>query len=331
MYWGAVILNPEGSAAREQISEEILEKGRYDNALALYRFPQYSNICEVGLLYVVGFTSANTVSAFPRQWKRLREAKLYKQGFRLTCPDWSIDKGPGREETKFHHCTAYIKWIAGTYGSDACGIGETVPDGAVKEANVRVLPYDSVSQIFHEYQAHSIVNEDEKRLIACRETFRKAFAAQTEVRLLGAKGSFQTCDICNVANELLRKTSFSREQRETIMTYKRLHIDQQKAERDNFEVQKLKALQNVGNDGIPNTGLLYSDGMTVFTNNTPTGGKSRKVKGVGTHQFTNRIVGVYAVCGPVNEKFLYNLDDFVAGGANSMVEIMRQGIIYVSV
>jgi len=46
------------------------------------------------------------------------------------------------------------------------------------------------------------------------------------------------------------------------MAYKRLHIEQQKAERLNLEIQKRRALEPVGSDGIPEYGLIYSDGMT---------------------------------------------------------------------
>ena len=157
------------------------------------------------------------------------------------------------------------------------GIGETVPDAAVNEEGVKVLPYDTVHQIFEEYKGHSFVCKDEQRMIAGRETFRKAFVSQTKVRLLGAKEPFQTCDICNVVNDLLKKTSFTQQQRKIIIAYKRLHIEQQKAERDHLKLNKRRALDPVGSSRIPDYGLLYSDGMTVFTNNTPVGCRTRKV------------------------------------------------------
>ena len=35
-------------------------------------------------------------------------------------------------------------------------------------------------------------------------------------------------------------------------------------------------------------------------------------------------MGVIAICGPIDTRFLYSLDDLVYGGANTMIEVMRQ-------
>ena len=330
-YWGQrdLLTNPNDlNEGRKMCTKELLNTGSYDEKLKIFKFSLYNNICEVGLLYILGFTSSHNVWRFPRQWSRLRSENLIEKGIKK-----DVSHKPVRSDNaiKTDHALAYIRYISATYGRDEePGIGETVPDASVKTDNVRVLPYDNISHLHIEYEIHSKVNKEESRFIAKRETFRLAFNSLKNVRLLGAKGSFQTCDICNIANELLRKTSFTPEQRKIIMAYKRLHIDQQKTERGYMEIQRQKALEPAGYDGIPEYGFLMADGMTVYTNNTPVVGKTRKVKSSMTHQFTNRVVGVLAVCGPVNEKFLYNLDNFVSGGANTMIEIMRQGFFRIS-
>jgi hypothetical protein len=38
----------------------------------------------------------------------------------------------------------------------------------------------------------------------------------------------------------------------------------------------------------------------------------------------NRLIGVKVVCGPIDTHFLYSTDDLVSGGANIMIEVMRQ-------
>ena len=63
--------------------------------------------------------------------------------------------------------------------------------------------------------------------------------------------------------------------------------------------------------------------MTVMTGDTP----KRQGDNIDA-TITNRVIGVLAVCGPIESTFIYNLDDFVPGGANTMIEVMRQGDLY---
>jgi hypothetical protein len=50
-------------------------------------------------------------------------------------------------------------------------------------------------------------------------------------------------------------------------------------------------------------------------------------RGKKDNQFiTNRVVGVEVVCGPIDKIFLYHTDNLVAGGANTMIQIIRQAI-----
>lgn len=78
----------------------------------------------------------------------------------------------------------------------------------------------------------------------------------------------------------------------------------------------------------PMKAWLNADGMTIYRGNTPKiGGYGRFRRGKKDNKFiTNRVVGVEVACGPIDEVFLYHTDNFVAGGANTMVEILRQAI-----
>ena len=48
-----------------------------------------------------------------------------------------------------------------------------------------------------------------------------------------------TCNICNVANEMLRNTKrWNEAQREVVLKFQRLHLRQQQLERENLELTK---------------------------------------------------------------------------------------------
>jgi hypothetical protein len=75
---------------------------------------------------------------------------------------------------------------------------------------LKVLPYEDLASFRAEYKNHcdSCSPPVSKKFVAGRESFRLAFQDLYEkegIRLNGCKGSFQTCEICNTANDLLRK------------------------------------------------------------------------------------------------------------------------------
>jgi hypothetical protein len=51
------------------------------------------------------------------------------------------------------------------------------------------------------------LNNDGDESIASLSTFRRAFILQKQVKLLGSKGAFHTCEICNNALDLLQDKS----------------------------------------------------------------------------------------------------------------------------
>lgn len=74
--------------------------------------------------------------------------------------------------------------------------------------DVYVVPFVDVASFHSEYlqyQAHQQANSD---TVARIGTFRSAFAKlekEGKIKLLKAKGSFHTCEICNNASELLTR------------------------------------------------------------------------------------------------------------------------------
>jgi len=77
----------------------------------------------------------------------------------------------------------------------------------------------------------------------------------------------------------------------------------------------------------PTLAYVLFDGMTVYSGNSPKvgGGYFRKGK-KDTVYITNRVIGVEVACGPIQKVYLYHTDDFVGGGANTMVEVLRTAI-----
>ena len=79
------------------------------------------------------------------------------------------------------------------------------------------------------------IHGEQDRHIACSPgCFLAAFKSfGDKLKLLGAKGSFPTCDICNKANELLRNSSKKLDgpKRAVVEHFKNLHLRQQARER----------------------------------------------------------------------------------------------------
>lgn len=65
------------------------------------------------------------------------------------------------------------------------------------------------------------------------------------------------------------------------------------------------------------------DGYTEYKCLTPRQWQFRQTKG-DTKRMGNRVIGVNVTCGHIETRFVYSLDDLVYGGANTMVEVMRQ-------
>lgn len=68
-----------------------------------------------------------------------------------------------------------------------------------------VVPFAFVNAFHQEYQSwceHAMVEPDKYASIS---TFQRAYSTlESKIRLLKAKGSFNTCEICNSAAELIQ-------------------------------------------------------------------------------------------------------------------------------
>ena len=90
-----------------------------------------------------------------------------------------------------------------------------------------------------EYQVNCSKRSIAPCYVAGLTTFRSAFEEQKNVKFLGAKESFNICEVCNNLTSLLKNTNlqFMKEQREIVHEFKRLHIAQQAKARQALEVK----------------------------------------------------------------------------------------------
>jgi hypothetical protein len=84
--------------------------------------------------------------------------------------------------------------------------------------------------------------------------------------------------------------------------------------------------QELDEFGQPKKGMIYSDGMTVMTCNTPRSGKFHHNADHQDNVIESRVIGVEVYCGKINTVFLYYTDNLVRSGGNIMLEVQRQGI-----
>lgn len=120
-------------------------------------------------------------------------------------------------------------------------ISRCYADTCPTSSEVMCLPYEDVKQLFSEYRAHCHTNLIHSSAVAGEQTFRKAFKSFDNIRLIGCKGSFQTCDICNNANDMLKSKRYNNEQRKIVLQFKRLHLLQQAEERRHQEFNRMEA------------------------------------------------------------------------------------------
>ena len=72
--------------------------------------------------------------------------------------------------------------------------------------------------------------------------------------------------------------------------------------------------------------FLYLDGMTTYKGNTPKFGYKRHSR---SEQFIeSRIISVDVACGSFEKFMLFYTDDLISGGANIMIEVLRQSKYY---
>ena len=219
---------------------------------------------------------------------------------------------------KYMSCIHYIKYCA-TIFADTCPTN----------ANIKFLPYESAAQFYAEYENFHKTYGYSEASKAKYDTFNNALKSlHDSVRLVHAKGSFPTCDVCNNANDLLRspKVSFNPGFRDIIMKFKRAHLMRQMQEREEMERNIIRAKTEViGHQ--PQVAHLLCDAISSWRGNTPkVGGGDFRISKADQIFIENRVMAVEMVCGPVDCVRLYHSNNLVSGGANYMITVLKQAL-----
>ena len=310
-FWGGDIYTPAITTGerREKVIIKMKQSLHKDNK-TLDPFFQFkvadAIICEYAYLNVIGMS-------YTRMWKSCK-----KELFRLatgtdinTLSQIDIDeidkmiqlnKAPSerRARTKYNHAQTFIEYFRQCYSSLSPNPGEE---------NLRILPYETISQLFEEYLNTNKVESVHPDLRAARTTFREAWADMYKggsVKFTRGKGTFPTCDICNNCNDLLhtaKSIKWTKKQRDIIFSFKTMHLKQQAAERTALDALKKIARESCDDAGQPKLAVFLGDGMTIYACQTPKYSRSRISKG-DTHFFQNRTFGVEVHCYGVSGKLL---------------------------
>ena len=141
------------------------------------------------------------------------------------------------------------------------------------------------------------------------------------------KNNHSSCELCINAAYLLRTLKWTKVQRDILLEYQRLHLNQQAQERQNLENTKLLAKET---DEFGKTKMVFKF-MNAITNNlgdTPRIGIKGYQSGnqINLDKTENITTGEEVICGPICGMFLYHTDNFTSKGANIMIEVIRNAI-----
>ena len=289
-------------------------------------------VCEKAFLVLLGYR------AISGQWNRCKTKVRGLQ--RLDSGDEVKHRQP-RSKPRFETARAWIKLYCDKQSELLIHQAELRREGDfvdVDQVTVKIksIPYESLKTFYEHYREQ--VPEQENR--CGRSCFDRAFDSFSVtslkkegyvVRMRRCKHSFSTCDICNNGDALLKDKNrqFSQGQREILRAYIKTHLDIQDAEREEERTAICKA-REVDARGQPKQAFMLFDGLSIFKGVTPKwsrgvyGGKSHTEK--EEPKVENRVIAGIVICGHIDSVFVYTVDQLTSGGANLMIEVIRQAL-----
>lgn len=150
--------------------------------------------------------------------------------------------------------------------------------------------------------------------------------------LMRKVGNFAVCEICNNIADIMAegRRNWSQAQREILKMYRRKHIAQQAAERKLLEQVRQHCAESDPQTGQPMAMQFFIDAMTAtrcdtYRSTTEAGRISKSEQ--NTDHVESRVWGCNVVCGKFDKFILYTTDNMIGGGANVMIEVVRQLLI----
>jgi hypothetical protein len=277
-------------------------------------------VCPAAFLRVNGLIVSNEVSKAPGQFLRLMKAKIENKSEAevLAAEKIKLDIGEKFTTQRGHH-KSYISMYCEYYS-------DTIPTVKSKFADVLTysVPFSTVMDFWTDFLCASKAAGCPEALYGSYSTFNRAFSDMYDdglVQLLGGKGGFQTCSICNNALAI-KKSAAGRRDLGTIEIVKKLmrqHLLYQQNERQHAE-NFIELSKNLYTNNAPAMFYICIDGQTLEATKAPVMSKDRSHKHA---TMENRNMGARIVCGPIDEYMSICIGNLLPGGANVLIECVR--------
>jgi hypothetical protein len=291
-------------------------------------------VCLPTLLRFLGVTRSPDIRDAPRQWTRLQKGFLSTKDKEtlLSAKELKID-AEERYHNKAGKCTRFIDEYC-TFFSDCIPIALAEDENGEPVSTV-VVPFRTIADFYAEYVFYSqskdppVLEQDMAGITVFSTAWKDAFNKKI-VKFMGGKSGIPTCATCNNMKQIKTSACCKRDEitRKVLIKLARLHLLQQKAERQHAE-NFIEAAGKLNVDGQPELAYADIDGQSVWTGNSPRmkiGGRSIKFDKV----IENRNIGVRIVCGPIDEYISICTNNLIPGGANVLVEVTRYTIGYIA-
>jgi hypothetical protein len=184
-------------------------------------------VCEAGFLILLGISNSPNASKAPGQWKRMKKyISSGKDAAGIEYKSQAEEKLMKAESkgNKMKSALTFIEYFAQEFG-------DTIPGAEGNEViipltitnnnklmfhilgggkNVYVAPFVDLKSFWEEYCAYHAHQQTPPSDVAALSTFCAAFNVLSEtkgIKKLKAKGTFNTCEICNNASDLLKNKS----------------------------------------------------------------------------------------------------------------------------
>ena len=293
-------------------------------------------VCEGSFMRLLGYKSNHST-----QWHRCKTKVMGIVMNSLQTEEIKKHRRP-RAKHRFESAKTWIRQYAKSRSNllvqQAASLqrqGELIEGGSA-DVTIKSIPFETERQFYHFYKGEMAAHEE----IAGLTCFISAFKSFSNVsmkeegivvRLKRCKHNFSTCDICNNGWALFHDQSrhWGVHQKQVLWDYIQTHLNIQDAEREE-QRRAINAARQFDAIGQPKEAFMLFDGFSVYKGVSPKwsrgsyGGKSHTEK--EEPKVENRIIAGIVVCGDIDTVFVYSVDQLTSGGANLMIEVIRQAL-----
>jgi len=286
------------------------------------------HVCAAAYLRLLGLSSSPDLGKAPGQFRRLLA------GYLNGTDEFDLLSAEKLKLDAKDKCTqmrglqkAFLNMLA-TYFADS------VPVAKYEKGNVcvdvRQLPYRHLTDVYNELQYHCMTATPPvpKSVYGSYSLFKLVYKEMHDaklIQLLGGKGGFQTCSICNHCLAVKKSAAANRDRStiEVVRALHRIHLKQEQLERQHCENYIFIAKTMYTPDGQPERWFIELDGMSRFKTLVPKIQKDRKDAISDNILIENRLIGARIVCGPIDQYIGICTGELIPGGCNPNIEAAR--------